>query len=339
MNSDRPVYPLGFAPVYQDYLWGGTRIPAFFGRAAQPGRIAESWEVSDRDEGMSRVTNGPLRGTSLRDLLARHGQDLTGPLALPGADGALRFPWLIKLIDAAQTLSVQVHPDERTAPPLGAEPKTEMWYVLDAAPGAHVYLGLRPGVDRTAFLAALEAARLETVLHRIDARPGMTLFVPAGTVHAIGAGCLLLEVQQNSNTTYRVYDWGRVDANSQPRPLHLAQALQATDWSRVEPAAVPAQPLPARQGCAAWRILDCPFFSMRRYALAGGMDLTPAGTGPVVVFTAAGALRIEGGNESLPRRRGDCALLPAALPMARLTPECAGTEIIVVTPPEADHIS
>lgn len=194
-------------PAYQSYIWGGDRIPSYFQRDLTPGRYAESWEVSDREEGMSIIGNGPLKGKTLREFF-----------------GGEKFPLLVKIIDSKEHLSVQVHPDEIAAKVLGAEPKTEMWIALEKST---VYAGLKSGVGREAFLEALKKKRLEECLQGFSLKKGEFLFIPAGTIHAIGADSLLLEVQQNSNTTYRIYDWGR-----EGRELHLEKGLSCVNWEK-----------------------------------------------------------------------------------------------------------
>ena len=194
-------------PAYQDYIWGGDRIPTYFNRAIKEGRYAESWEVSDRLEGMSLVCNGPFKGKSFREYLDKK-----------------KFPLLVKLIDAKENLSVQVHPDEAAAKKLNGEPKSEMWIAIEKST---VYAGLKPGVTKEKLLSAIAEQRLEDLLEKFSLEKGDSLFIPAGLIHAIAAGSLLLEVQQNSNTTYRLYDWGRTG-----RELHLEKGLSCINFEK-----------------------------------------------------------------------------------------------------------
>jgi mannose-6-phosphate isomerase len=322
--------PLFFEPVYKDYVWGGDRIPRIFDRALPPGRYAESWEVSARPEGMSVVSEGPHAGRALADLIAAHGVDLLG--ARVGAD---RFPLLIKLIDARETLSVQVHPNSETAQRTGGEPKTEMWYVLDAAPEACVYVGFRPGVTPDLLRKALRDNAVEDLLVRMPVRPHDAIFVPGGRVHAIGAGCLLLECQQNSNTTYRLYDWGRVGADGKPRELHIEPALQAIDWdeppsARATPRALPAAP---PNSCA--EIVRCPFFRMRRIELRAP-ETWPADRGSFrVLFAAEGDVMLDAGAHATRLPRGRSALMPADCPDTVVRPGPRGATILVMDIPPA----
>ena len=219
--------PLLFRPVYKDYIWGGDRIPAAYSRGDAPGRCAESWEIAAHPDGDSVVAHGPFAGRTLSALTAEYGAALTGTRA----PDPTRFPLLFKLIDAREKLSVQVHPSDATAGLTGGEPKTEMWYVLDRTGGATLYAGLRDGVTPAALRAALADGTAKHCLTEHPATPGQAIFIPGGLVHAIGDGCLIYEVQQNSNTTYRLYDWDRVGADGTPRALHVGQSFKVIDWT------------------------------------------------------------------------------------------------------------
>lgn len=304
----RSLYPLRFHPVYQPYLWGGEKIIRHYHRAAPPGRYAESWELSDRPEGMSVVANGVRAGQTLADVVASWRTDLLGRRVR-----GERFPLLIKLIDAAQTLSVQVHPDDQTAAQFGGEAKTEMWYALQADPGAFVYNGVVPGTDEAAFRAALAAGRVETLLRRVPVRAGQRIYVPGGRLHAIGAGGLLLEVQQNSNTTYRVYDWDRRDPEGRARELHVEQAMQVTRWADD----------PGRGDEAS------PYFQMMELNIAFEQRFRPAGESFHALFVAEGLVRLNG--EDWPA--GSTALIPAGLPEYVLYPINGPVKVLRVTVP------
>ena len=219
------LYPLRFEPVYKDYLWGGERIPKMYNRDVPDGIYAESWEISTHPDGTTAIANGPLAGKTLCDLLPGHKQEILGS-HVQGDD----FPLLIKLIDARDILSVQVHPNDDNAVEVGGEAKTEMWYFLEGDPGAQVYCGLKPGIGKAEFLNAMEDKTFVEILQAVPAEPGQAVFVPGGRVHSIDAGCLILEIQQNSNTTYRIYDWDRTDASGNSRPLHIDKALQVINW-------------------------------------------------------------------------------------------------------------
>jgi mannose-6-phosphate isomerase len=231
------MHPLFFTPIYRRYIWGGRRFVAALGRDLPPGEdYAESWELVDRPDRAdeeSVVSHGPLAGQTLGDLVRGHGRELLGRHAPQP-----RFPLLFKFLDACRDLSVQVHPDDaraaRLSPPdLG---KTEAWYVVDAAPGSQIYAGLREGVGQEQLAAAIRAGTCADVLHSFAARPGDCIFIPAGTVHAIGAGLLVAEIQQSSDVTYRLFDWNRVGPDGTSRPLHVEAGVEAvTHFGPVGP--------------------------------------------------------------------------------------------------------
>jgi mannose-6-phosphate isomerase len=326
------LYPLLPAPAYQDYIWGGRRIPDTFGRRDCPAVCAESWEVSDRPEGMSIVTNGVFRGHSLAGLGARFGTALWGK-----AWAGDRFPLLIKLIDAADRLSVQVHPDENTASRYGGEPKTECWHVLEAQPGAHIYAGLKARTTPQAFEVAIRQNTVETLLHAIPASTGDTLFIPGGRVHAIGTGCLLLEVQQNSNTTYRVYDWARVTPSGVPRPLHVQEALHCINFDDERPGVhLPAATTTTTSGNTLTELVRSPFFVLKQMDMHCEETVEPDGTTFHALFVKQGRVRMAGCNERHTLGPGTSCIIPATAGPVRLTPEEDGAVIIDSTLP---HIS
>ncbi len=238
------VYPLTFQPVFKDYIWGGRNLETKLGRELPPGDVAESWEIAAHPNGQTTVANGPHAGCTLADLRQRWGERLLG-----SSVDSKSFPLLIKLLDANRWLSVQVHPDDAYAREhAGEQGKTELWIVLHAEPGAEIIYGLKAGVDLQSLSQAAEAGAVDSVLHRIPVHTGDAVYVPAGTVHALGPGVIVAEIQQNSDTTYRLYDWGRAGADGQSRPLHVQQALDVIDWRMVEPEVASPPTLPASQG-------------------------------------------------------------------------------------------
>lgn len=210
------LYPLEFEPIYKEYVWGGDSLQKLYSRSKP---CAESWEISDREDGMSIVKKGEFQGKSLHELIQMFKTDLLGRNFAQE-----RFPLLIKLIDAKKDLSIQVHPGHEIAQKLQSEPKTECWYILKTEPDAYVYAGFQNGKTQKDLLSALQSGNFDAILQKHKVHPGDLIFVPAGTIHSIMAGCVLLEVQQNSNTTYRVYDWGR------GRELHLTEALASIQF-------------------------------------------------------------------------------------------------------------
>jgi len=326
------LYPLLFSPAYMPYIWGGRRIPKLYNRDVKMDICAESWEVSDRPEGMSVVSNGPMAGTSLHDLVQKYRDKLLGTRALMGSENTpLAFPLLIKIIDAKQRLSLQVHPNDDNASLTGGEPKTEMWYILGADTGASIFAGLKPSVDKKQFEAAIKSSQLEELLNVIPAEEGQAIYVSGGRVHAIGAGCLLLEIQQNSNTTYRVYDWGRVGNDGKPRELHIAQALQVIDWEDRPPLPSPPHPLNQSDFEKAFLIMESPSFRVTRHDLTGPVSVTNDGGSFHVLFLASGSLNVDASEIGIALTAGTSCLLPAAISEYSLTPSAQDTSVIRIT--------
>lgn len=212
-------------------VWGGRTLETTYRRPLpdhQP--YGESWEISDREDEQSVVISGPYEGKTLHDLWQDHreeifGEDLSGD----------RFPLLVKILDARQDLSIQVHPPDHVAPALGGDPKTEMWYVADCDPDATLYVGLKRGASRDSFHQSLQDGTVADQVHAIKPSPGESIFIPSGRLHAIGAGFLIYEIQQNSDTTYRVFDWNRMGLDGKPRDLHIEESLASIDFEDFEP--------------------------------------------------------------------------------------------------------
>lgn len=247
--------PLSFTPIYQERVWGGRALAKRLGRVIPEGvPIGESWDLVDRSDAQSVVDAGPCVGMTLHELWTRYRAELFGN---DFPDGE-RFPMLFKILDANALLSVQVHPPEKQATLFGGDPKTEAWVFLEADPGAEVYVGFRNGVTRADFESTLQNGEIEPLLHRIEVKAGDAMYVPSGRCHAIGAGCLIAEVQQNSDTTYRVFDWNRVGLDGKLRELHPKESLACINFDDHEPG------LAEQDG---ERIVACPFFRIARWAL------------------------------------------------------------------------
>lgn len=291
MTFDQPIT---FKPLYMQRIWGGRRLETMQGRALPPHTpIGESWELVDRAENQSVVDGGPHEGLTLHDLWMRHRAAVFGP----DAPDAPRFPLLAKILDASDRLSVQVHPPPQLAPSLHGEPKDEMWYLLDALPGSELFAGFQKGVTRRKFESALASGTCAGLLHHIPVNRGDFIFIPSGRCHAIGGGCLIIEIQQNSDTTYRVFDWNRVDASGKPRQLHVAESLACIDFADQEPSIGRAN---------GETLVSCAHFRVERWHLtAMRSDTAPEGA----VFTVVeGAVRC--GQREF--HRGDFFLLPAS---------------------------
>jgi mannose-6-phosphate isomerase len=226
------LYPFTFRPRLKHRPWGGRRLGELYGKPlGSEEQVGESWEITDRPGDESVIANGACKGKSLRWLMEEHGRALLGWKPTKKE----RFPWLCKILDARQDLSLQVHPPARLAAKLGGEPKTEMWYVADADPGASLYVGLKRGVTRAQFEKRSRDGTVAKCFFQHSVKRGDVMFLPSGRVHAIGGGQVIFEIQQNSDTTYRVFDWNRTDKDGKPRELHLEQSFASIDFKDFEP--------------------------------------------------------------------------------------------------------
>ena len=247
---------LRFKPIYQQRIWGGDSFTKNFGRKLPGEKMGESWEIVDRPEAQSCVVDSFLGGDTLSELLQSHCEYLLGPKWQP----EWPFPLLVKWLDCREWLSVQVHPPAHIAPQLGGQPKTEWWYFADCDPGARIILGLKPSIDRNQFLAALDSGTLPGFLSQFFVQSGDSAFVESGCIHALGPGNLILEIQQNSDTTYRVFDWNRVNADGQTRELHREAALQSINFALPPPS--------LQQNSEDGSILaNCPHFRIQKRVL------------------------------------------------------------------------
>jgi mannose-6-phosphate isomerase len=294
------LYPLTFQPIFQERIWGGRKLETLYGKTLPPGKIiGESWEISDRADANSVVTNGPLAGKTLADLMRLHRDAIMGRARSP--DG--RFPLLIKLLDAQDNLSLQVHPPQHLAADLGGCAKTEMWYVSAAEPGSMLYAGLRRGVTREEFADKTRKGTVAECFHQLPVREGDSLFLPSGRVHALGKGLVIFEIQQNSDTTYRVFDWNRVDGAGKPRQLHIEESLKCIDFEDFEPS------LTAKNGAPIRPLARHALFSVDLVEIANGANHREQITEPRVVGVVSGSIQI--GDVKL--RSGQFALVPASL--------------------------
>ncbi len=265
------IYPLIFDPVFKDYIWGGRSLERLYDRSLPPGIVAESWEIAGHEDGTTKVKNGLFAGMPLDAVQDQLGLDLIGRNNAWAAERG-KFPLLIKLLDANLPLSVQVHPDDDYA--LAHEGnelgKTEMWVVLDASPTAALILGLQSQISPESFRQAIAEGTLEQYLHRLSVAPGDVICVPAGTVHAILGGAVIAEIQQNSNTTYRVYDWNRLGNDGKPRPLHIEKAIDVIDFGKVKPGLASPELVYERLGVRGWRLCSNRYFTTEKVDLVDG---------------------------------------------------------------------
>ena len=265
------IYPLTFAPVFRDYIWGGRNLETRFGRKLPPGIIAESWDISGHPSSPTAVDAGPLIGLELPAVQARLGEKLVGTQSRWATDRK-KFPLLVKLLDANRHLSVQVHPPDEYAltNEKGELGKAEMWYVLYARPDAELIYGLSQHTTPQEFRAALQGGRLSDYMNRLPVREGDAILVSPGTLHALLEGVIVAEVQQNSDTTYRVYDWDRLGVDGKPRPLHIDKALDVIDFDVVRPQVQTPIVVADGHGIRRAEVSRCQYFVVEQVELNDG---------------------------------------------------------------------
>jgi len=315
----RVMEPLTFQPLYMQRVWGGRELERVYDRTlpvpSQP--FGESWEIVDRENEQSIIDHGPLAGTSLHELWTARRTEIFGS----EFGQHPRFPILIKVLDARDDLSIQVHPPAHLAAALAGEPKTEMWFIADCDPGARLYVGLKHGVTKEAFEQAISNGTVAACVHALVPQPGDSIFIASGRLHAIGAGFLIHEIQQNSDTTYRVFDWNRLGLDGQARDLHVAQSLASIDFQDFEPT------MDRPQG---ERLATCPYFLTDKKLLAAGQTIANPTPGEFSILSV-----VEGALASAAGRRftkGRFMLLPrGAAPLTALEP----STVLQVTLPVA----
>ena len=311
------LYPLIFHPIFKERVWGGRKLEQLYGKPLPADkRIGESWEITDRPEGVSIIADGPLAGKDLHWLMEHHERELIGTRSSSPA----RFPLLIKILDAREILSLQVHPPARVAEQLGGEPKTEMWYIADAAPDAELFVGLKHGATRAEFERRIRDGSVARCVHRLAVKSGDAIFLPSGRIHAIGAGLVIFEIQQNSDTTYRVFDWNRVGLDGKPRDLHIEQSLASIDFQDFEPSLIKSKY--SRHDRIELRPLVAdPLFRVDALRVGEAQHFHLRSSGLQVLGLLRGSLVMRHGEEELRLKAGDFALLPASLERVMLTAE------------------
>ncbi len=314
--------PLRFEPFLKPVVWGGRKLgEVLHKRLPSAENYGESWEISAHPAGLTRVAEGPFTGIDLAALMRERRDELLGAV---GERHAV-FPWLIKFLDARDLLSLQVHPSDHNAAMLapGERGKTEAWFVLAADPGSRIWSGLKPGVAPEAFRTALEEGRAAECLHSFEPRAGQCVFIPAGTVHAVGGGVLMAEIQQTSDATFRLFDWNRVDERGKSRQLHVSEGLAAIDWTRepARPITVPNFPGP---GAGQWHVCerrlllaDCPFFRLHYRESDRPLSLEPEGRLRALIVAAGKGRFSSGGELSM----GQAWLVPATCRGLTVVPE------------------
>lgn len=342
-----PLYPLKFRPRYVPKIWGGRRLETVLGKSL-PAReqVGESWELYDFPPGLveqseqwvsASVANGPLAGRTLHSLLEEYGAELHGDVPLVGPHG--QFPILIKFLDAREDLSVQVHPNEAyAAANADSHLKSEAWYVLQHEPGAAIYKGLKPGTTREQFEAAIRDDTVMQFVERLPVKAGQCHYLPSGTVHALGAGVLVAEVQTPSDTTFRVYDFGRVDETTgEPRQLHVDQAMACIDFSGGSEEKQPVRSHVAGLFTTVTSLVSTPYFKIEKVRFAEGVEEAVPYDQPVVWVMLEGEAELKVADVREPTRitKGETVLLPARMkqPAIKTISDCVWLEVTFPTAP------
>ena len=333
MSETLSLYPLRFQPLFRRYIWGGRRLATELDKPIGEGDdYAESWEIVDHGKDQSVVAAGPLQGKKLEELIQHYGAELIGKKVAMEIEADSvpsnlrnRFPLLLKILDANRDLSVQVHPNDTQArlldpPDLG---KTEAWIVLATEPGSKIYAGLKLGIGKTDFIRAIEENEVEQTLHAFEPAVGDAVFIPAGTMHAIGAGLLIAEIQQSSDTTFRVFDWNRTDAAGNSRELHIDSAIEVTDFE-----AGPAKVVSASEG-QMQKLIQCDKFSVIRHIIENDLTLPMSECFQIIVVTK-GEILVEGDPASRPLVIGESMLIPACLDQLKISTSTS-SEILVAS--------
>lgn len=310
------MYPMKLIAPLKDYLWGGTRLRDEYGKETQMAKVAESWELACHRDGMSVIANGAAAGQPLADWIAAEGVGVLGTKAA-------RFPYfplLIKLIDAHDNLSVQVHPNDDYALRVEGEyGKTEMWYVMDAAPGAELLYGFQHEITKAEFRRHIEESTLLDVVRHVPVQKGDVFFIPAGTLHAIGKGILICEIQQNSNTTYRVYDYGRIGTDGKQRELHIEKALDVTCLAPAAQYTAVGTEASICTGAKSCLLAACDYFTVYHLVIDGACVL-PVGDDSFQCLTLlSGNLTLRTDTDALSLQKGESVFLPAGMGACRLT--------------------
>jgi mannose-6-phosphate isomerase len=304
------LYPLTFHPIFKERIWGGRELEKLYGKKLSPGKaIGESWEISDRPGDESVVANGKFAGKNLRWLMENHARELLGDAKPTGEN---RFPLLIKILDAREKLSLQVHPPASQAAELKGEPKTEMWFIADAAPGAELFVGLKRGVTRAEFEKKISDGSVADCFHRVHVRAGDTMFLPSGRVHAIGDGLVIFEIQQNSDTTYRVFDWNRTGLDGKPRELHIAQSLASIDFNDFEPKLAGGNFLDDGKIKSRSLVRD-PLFNVEHLEIKSGASVKLKPRKLQIVAAVRGELEVSSDSAPVKLSAGQFCLIPASL--------------------------
>ena len=302
------MYPMKLTPPCKDYLWGGTRLKTDYGKVTDLEKVAESWELSCHKDGCSVIANGEFAGMTLPEYIEKQGKGVLGE----DCKSFEYFPILVKLIDAKQSLSVQVHPNNEYAMRVEGEyGKTEMWYIVDCDPGAELLYGFKDKISKEEFRRRIEDNTLLEVTNSVPVHKGDVFFIDAGTLHAIGKGILIAEIQQNSNTTYRIYDFGRLGADGKPRELHIDKAV---DGTRLEPPTRSCKPQGEPQqhdGYCSTLLASCEYFTVTRMDVENSVSLNADNKSFHSLLCLEGDATVQCNGQELSMKKGESIFLPA----------------------------
>lgn len=304
------LYPIKLQAPLKDYIWGGTRLRDEYGKESDMEKVAESWELSCHKDGESVIAEGNDKGMTLASFIEREGKQILGPRC----QGLEEFPLLIKFIDAKDSLSVQVHPDNEYAERVeGEQGKTEMWYVMDAEPGAKLIYGFEKEISKVEFRHRIEEDDLLDVCRQVPVKKGDVFFIQAGTLHAIGAGILICEVQQSSNSTYRVYDYGRVGKDGKSRTLHIGKALEVTKRKPMPLNTAPLAKFDLMKGVKASLLAKCDYFTTYHLEVEGKSEFRAPKESFQSLTVLSGSLKLECGSKAFDLIKGETLFLPVGM--------------------------
>lgn len=312
------MYPMKLQPAFKDYLWGGNRLVTEFDKQSPYEKTAESWELSCHPDGLSVIANGDFKGKTLQEYIASHPQALGRNCIDP-----THFPVLIKLIDACDRLSIQVHPDNDYARRVeGEDGKTEMWYIIDCDEGAELLYGFEHPITKEEFEQSIKNNTLLDLVKHVPVHPGDVFFIPSGTLHAIGKGILIAEIQQNSNTTYRVYDYNRLGTDGNPRPLHVEKAVDVTHLTVAPNAGKPQGTPEQKTGYISTLLSSCDYFQVTRLDIQQSAELIARNDSFHAIQILDAPASLEWNGISLSLKKGDTVFLPAGTGTYRIAGKC-----------------
>ena len=321
------LYPLKFKPIYKDKIWGGNKIKTLLGKDFSPlANCGESWEISGIENDSNKITNGFLKGNTLNEILTVYMGDLVGEKIFDTYGE--KFPLLIKFIDANDDLSVQVHPDDKLSAKLyGDNGKTEMWYILDTDENARINIGFNTPMSQEKLKKHIDAGTLEEVLHYVKPKPSDVFYIPAGKVHAIGKGVMLVEIQQSSDVTYRLYDYNRKDTDGKLRPLHIEEAYQAIDFANTNNEVFSVKP----ENNQTQKILHTPYFHTNILLFDQKVEKIYADMDSFVIYICLeGSVHIQCDKNEEVISKGECVLMPAVIENAVLSPQNSPCKLLEV---------